>query len=327
MLLALLLFNLFILILLFLDLGVFHKKSHAISYKESLFWSFIWVTLALLFGAGVFLILGRQAGFEYLTGYLIEKTLSIDNIFVLALVFQTMGIPPLYHHRILYLGIIGAIILRAIMIFFGVLLIQEFHWIFYVFGVFLIVTAGKMLFSPDVETNPKDSRIYRFIQKLILSTSHLHGQKFFVRRLTALEKLDPVKDEALFMKLATLKKNVWVATPLFLTLILVESSDLIFAMDSIPAIFAITLDPFIVYTSNIFAILGLRSLYFLLAGALYQFSYLKYGLSMVLFFVGVKMLISGFYKIDTLLSLGIVVLLLGMSVIISLRRSQCETKL
>lgn len=291
-------FNLFVLLMLALDLGVFHRKAHIVTFKESITWTFVWVGLALLFNLGIAHYMGPQKGLEFFTGYVIEKSLSVDNVFVFALLFSYFAVPPLYQHKVLFWGILGALVMRAAMIFLGAALIAKFAWIIYVFGGFLILTGIKMIVKRDEEIHPERNPIVRWFKKLMPVTSDYRGDSFFIR-----------------------ENGVRMATPLFVVLLLVEFSDLIFAVDSIPAIFAVTKDPFIVYTSNVFAILGLRSLYFALAGVMDKFHYLKIGLGVVLSFVGVKMLLAHTaWKIDTLVSLGIIVAILAASVIISLLR-------
>ena len=257
-------FNVFILVMLALDLGVFHHKSHVVSLRESLTWTGVWVVLALLFNAGLWHYMGSQKALEFFTGYLIEKSLSVDNVFVFALLFSYFAVPPVYQHKVLFWGILGALIMRAIMIALGAALITKFAWIIYVFGGFLILTGIKMIVKREEEIHPERNPVVRWFKKLMPVTREYRGDKFFVR-----------------------ENGLRMATPLFVVLLLVEFTDLIFAVDSIPAIFAVTKDPFIVYTSNVFAILGLRSLYFALAGVLDKFHYLKIGLGVVLAFVGV----------------------------------------
>ena len=289
-------FNVFILAMLALDLGVFHRKSHVVSLKESLAWTAVWVVLALAFNAGVWHYAGSQKALEFFTGYLIEKSLSVDNVFVFALLFSYFAVPPLYQHKVLFWGILGALIMRAVMIAVGAALIAKFAWIIYVFGGFLILTGIKMIVKREEEIHPERNPVVRWFKKLMPVTPEYRGDKFFVR-----------------------ENGLRMATPLFVVLLLVEFTDLIFAVDSIPAIFAVTKDPFIVYTSNVFAILGLRSLYFALAGVMDKFHYLKIGLGVVLSFVGVKMLLSHTaWKIDTVVSLGVIVLILTLSVVLSL---------
>lgn len=308
-------FNVFVLGMLALDLGVFHRNSHEVSIKEATVWSVVWISLAMVFNAIIFFFWNQmmpgssysnsEAGLAFLTGYLIEKSLSVDNIFVFVLIFTYFAVPKQYQHRVLFWGIIGALLMRGVMIGLGAALIKEFHWIIYIFGAFLIFTGIRMAFHKNEELHPEDNPLIRLFRRMMPVTDSYHGDKFFIR-----------------------KAGVLMATPLFLVLLMVETTDLIFAVDSIPAIFAVTQDPFLVYTSNVFAILGLRSLYFVLAGVINKFHYLKLGLSVVLTFVGVKMLlIDTAYKIPTGLSLGVVALILTVAVVASLirdRRIQAE---
>jgi len=289
-------FNVFVLAMLALDLGVFHRKAHVVTFRESITWTCVWVALALVFNAGVWHFMGSQKGLEFFTGYLIEKSLSVDNVFVFALLFTYFAVPPLYQHKVLFWGIIGALVMRAIMIASGAALIANFAWIIYVFGAFLIVTGIKMIVKRSEEIHPERNPVVRLFRRMMPVTDCYRDGSFFVK-----------------------ENGVRMATPLFVVLLLVEFTDLIFAVDSIPAIFAVTTDPFIVYTSNVFAILGLRSLYFALAGVMHKFHYLKIGLGAVLSFVGVKMLLAHSpWKIDTLVSLGVVVVILAAAVIASL---------
>jgi tellurite resistance protein TerC len=281
-------FNLFVLAMLALDLGVFHRKAHEVSLREAASWSGIWIALALVFNIGVWHFLGPQKGVEFLTGYLIEKSLSIDNIFVFAILFSYFAVPAIYQHRVLFWGILGALVMRAAFIAAGAALLTRFHWIIYVFGAFLIVTGLKMALAPDRGLEPDRNPILRLVRRLVPVTDRYHGQKFFVR-----------------------ENGVRMATPLFLVLVLVETTDLIFA---------VTTDPFIVYTSNVFAILGLRSLYFLLAGVMHRFRYLKLGLAAILVFVGGKMALVDFFKIPPGLSLGVVATILAAAIAASLLR-------
>ena len=291
-------FNVFVLCMLALDLGVFHRKAHVVTFKESIAWTVVWVSLALLFNLGVAHYMGDEKGLEFFTGYVIEKSLSVDNVFVFALLFSYFAVPPLYQHKVLFWGILGALIMRAIMIFLGAALIERFTWIIYVFGAFLILTGIKMIVKREEEIHPERNPLVCWFKKLMPVTSDYRGDKFFV-----------------------CENGIRMATPLFVVLLLVEFSDLIFAVDSIPAIFAVTKDPFIVYTSNVFAILGLRSLYFALAGVMDKFHYLKIGLGVVLSFVGVKMLLGHTaWKIDTHVSLGVIVVVLAASIVVSLLR-------
>jgi tellurite resistance protein TerC len=289
-------FNVFVLAMLALDLGVFHRKAHVVSLKESLTWTVVWIALALLFNLGVWHWSGSAKALEFFTGYVIEKSLSVDNVFVFALLFSYFAVPPVYQHKVLFWGILGALIMRAIMIAAGAVLITKFSWIIYLFGGFLILTGIKMIVKREEEIHPERNPVVRWFKKLMPVTPDYRGDKFFVR-----------------------ENGLRMATPLFVVLLLVEFSDLIFAVDSIPAIFAVTTDPFIVYTSNVFAILGLRSLYFALAGVMDKFHYLKIGLGAVLAFVGVKMVLAHTaWKIDTLVSLFVIVLILATSVVWSL---------
>ena len=292
-------FNVFVLGMLALDLGVFHRKAHVVSFREAGVWSAIWIALALVFNAGVWHFFGPQKGMEFLTGYLIEKSLSVDNIFIIALIFSYFAVPEQYQHRVLFWGILGALVMRAIFIAAGAALIANFHWVIYVFGAFLIATGIKMVFTPDKGLEPEKNPVVRLVRRLVPVTDQYHGQSFFVRQNGALA-----------------------ATPLFLVLALVEATDLIFAVDSIPAIFAVTTDPFIVYTSNVFAILGLRSLYFLLAGVMHKFEFLKLGLAAILVFVGAKMAMVDLYTIPSAVSLGVVAAILAVAVAASLLRAQ-----
>jgi tellurite resistance protein TerC len=289
-------FNVFVLLMLALDLGVFNRKAHVIGFKESLTWTAVWIALAMVFNGWVWHQLGPQKGLEFFTGYVIEKSLSVDNVFVFALLFSYFAVPQIYQHKVLFWGVLGALVMRAAMIVLGAALITKFSWIIYVFGAFLIITGLKMIFKKEEEIHPENNPVVRWFKKLMPVTKDFRGDKFFVR-----------------------ENGIRMATPLFVVLLLVEVSDVIFAVDSIPAIFAVTKDPFIVYTSNVFAILGLRSLYFALAGVLDKFHYLKIGLGFVLSFVGVKMLFAHSpWKVDTLISLGVIVGILAVSVIASL---------
>ncbi len=291
-------FNLFVLAMLALDLGVFHRKAHVVSFREAMGWTVAWVTLAAIFNLGIWHFAGAEKALEFTTGYVIEYSLSVDNIFVFALLFSYFAVPAAYQHRVLFWGILGALVLRALMIVAGTVLITKFAWIIYVFGAFLILTGIKMIVKKEEEIHPERNPVVKWFKRLMPVTADYRGDKFFVR-----------------------ENGVRMATPLFVVLLLVEISDVIFAVDSIPAIFAVTKDPFIVYTSNVFAILGLRSLYFALAGVLDKFHYLKIGLGVVLTFVGVKMLLGHTpWKIDTLVSLGVIIAVLATSIVMSLVR-------
>ena len=293
-------FNLGVLAVLAIDLGIFHKKAHAVTVKEAAIWSSVWITLSLGFAGVVWWQMGTQPALEFVTGYLIEYSLSIDNIFVIVLIFSYFRIPEKYQHRVLFWGIIGALVMRGSMIAAGAFLIDRFHWIIYVFGAFLVFTGIRMAMQDESDIEPEANPILRLVRRMLPVTHDYRGQDFFVRE-------SPVRGQP-----ATL-----MATPLFVVLILVETTDLIFAVDSIPAIFAITRDPFLVYTSNVCAILGLRSLYFLLAGVIHRFHYLKLGLAVVLTFVGVKMLLGGVYEIPTLVSLLIIAVVLAAAALAS----------
>jgi tellurite resistance protein TerC len=284
----------FVIAMLALDLGVFHRQAHVVGFREALGWSVTWIGLALLFDAFVAWRFGAQLGVEFLTGYLIEKSLSVDNIFVFLVIFSGLGIPLRSQHRVLFWGILSALVLRAVMIFAGAAMLARFHWLIYVFGAFLIFTGIKLFVNRGKEEHPERSALMRLARRWIPSTPALHGERFFVR-----------------------ENGRWLATPLFMALIMVEIADVIFAVDSIPAIFAVTSDPFIVFTSNIFAILGLRSLFFLVAGLVDKFVYLKVGLAAVLVFVGAKMTLIDFVEIPALVSLAAVLALLGSAMLAS----------
>jgi tellurite resistance protein TerC len=288
-------FSLFILFMLSLDLGLFNRKAHAIRYREAAIWSGVWIMLAMVFAGIVFWYQGADLGFKFLTGYVIELSLSVDNLFVFLLIFSFFKVPAKVQHRVLFWGVMGALVMRLTMIFVGAALINRFHWIIYVFGAFLVYTGIKMFRQEDSDIQPEDNPIVRAVTRYIPITRHYEGQNFFTRvngKLTG--------------------------TLLLLVLVIVEVTDLVFAVDSIPAIFAITTNTFIVYTSNVFAILGLRSMYFLLAGVVEKFQYLRMGLAIVLTFIGVKMLIDGFVKIDVLISLVVVGTVLLASVAASI---------
>ncbi|MFQ6089055.1 MAG: TerC family protein [Candidatus Methanofastidiosia archaeon] len=290
-------FNIFVLAMLALDLGVFHRKAHVMKIKEALVWSAFWIALAFLFNLGIYLWRGPETALEFLTGYLIEKSLSVDNIFVFLLIFSYFRVSSLYQHKVLFFGILGALIMRIIFIFTGIALIQKFHWVIYVFGAFLILTGIKMALQKDKEIHPERNPVLRLFRRFMPVTDDYEDGKFFVKRA-----------------------GRYLATPLFIVLLVIETTDLIFAVDSVPAILSITLDPFIVYTSNVFAILGLRALYFALAGIMQLFHHLHYGLSAILVFVGAKMLLVDIYKIPVGIALGVVASILLISVIASVVR-------
>lgn len=285
-------FVLFLVIMLALDLGVFNKKQHEVSVKEALITSGIWIALAVVFNICVFYLMGHDKGLEFLTGYLLEKSLSVDNIFVFILLFSFFDVPKKYQHKVLFWGIFGALIMRAILIFIGTALIAQFSWVILIFGAFLVIAGLKMAFQKDGKVEPEKNPVVKYVKKVIPVTPEYHKDKFFIR----------------------IKKGGLFATPLLIVLIVVETTDLIFAFDSIPAILAITNDTFIVFTSNAFAILGLRALYFALSGFMDKFHYLKMGLSIILVFIGVKMLIAGVVHISTVLSLVVILVVLTIAV-------------
>jgi len=288
-------FNVFVLLMLALDLGIFNRKAHEVSIKEALIWTGVWIALAMCFNALIYYWQGQVKALEFFTGYVIEKSLSLDNIFVFVLIFSYFKIPSIYQHKILFWGIIGALIMRAAFIFAGVAMLEKFHWTIYLFGAILIYTGYKMLVKKETKIEPEKNPLIKLFRRIMPVTHELHDGNFFIKQ--------------------TGKRF---ATPLFLVLILVESTDLIFAVDSIPAILAITQDQFIVYTSNVFAILGLRSLYFALAGMIDKFKYLPKGLALILIFVGCKMVIVDFYKMPILIALLVIVSILIISIIASL---------
>ena len=294
-------FTVVVLSMLALDLGVFHRKAHVVRPREAFFWSALWVTLAGLFAATLWQLDGHQTAIEFTTGYFVELALSVDNLFVFLLLFRFFKVPEGLQHRVLFWGIVGALVMRAIMITAGAVLLNRFHWIIYVFGAFLVITGIKMLVQKDDEMEPERNPVLKLIRRLVPVTDHFVGDRFFTRA--------PWGPEQLVQR---------VATPLFVVLVLVETTDLVFAVDSIPAVFGVTRDPFVVYTSNVFAILGLRSMYFLLAAVIHKFWLLKPALSLVLMFVGVKMLLSGVYHMPTWVSLAVIVGVLGGAVALSL---------
>jgi tellurite resistance protein TerC len=284
--------------MLVLDLGVFHRQSHTVKYREALIWSAVWIALAIIFTVVIYFWHGRTPFLEFITGYVIELSLSVDNLFVFLLIFRYFQVPPVHQHKVLFWGILGALIMRAIFIAAGVGLIQRFHWIVYVFGAFLLYSGFKLLRQGEAEIHPEKNPVLRLFRRWVPVTKDYEGDKFFVRRTGLL------------------------ATPLLVVLVVVETTDLLFAVDSIPAILAITRDAFIVYTSNVFAILGLRSMYFALAGMMEMFRYLHYGLSVVLMFVGAKMMLSHYYEVPTVLALGAVAGILLLSVAASVLRAK-----
>ena len=303
-------FNLFVLAMLALDLGVFHRKAHSISVREAGTWSVVWISLSLLFNLGIYLFWhvivpgsaysNQEAALAFLTGYLIEKSLSVDNIFVIALIFSYFAVPAIYQHRVLFWGILGALVMRAVLIGVGAALLEEFHWIIYIFGAFLIFTGIRMALHKDEEIHVGENPVVRLVRRFMPVADQYHGSSFFVRHAGKL-----------------------MATPLFLVLLVVESTDLVFAVDSIPAIFAVTTDPFLVYTSNIFAILGLRALYFALAAMVHRFNYLKYALARVLVFIGTKIFLVGIIgKIPPVFSLTVTFGLIAGGVSVSLWKTR-----
>jgi len=332
-------------VILALDLGVFHRKAHVVSFREAMKWSFVWILLGVSFTVFIYyayelkwfgiglapdvvdgaLNNGRSAALKYLTGYVVEKSLSVDNIFVIAMIFSFFGVPQLYQHRVLYWGILGALVLRGSMIVLGAGLIAKFNWIMYIFGAFLVITGIKMFFIDSDESDLNDNFIIRLIRRFIPVTERYHGQHFLVRAGSKASQKAPVKGETALEDTVVkrARKGALLATPLGLALVMIETTDLIFAVDSIPAIFAITADPFIVFTSNVFAILGLRSLYFALAGMMDKFRYLKFSLACILTLVGIKMLIAEWLKKIlgehfSLYLLGMIVLILVLGVVFSL---------
>ncbi len=292
-------FNVFVLTMLALDLGVFNRKAHAVSLREALTWSCVWIALSLLFDVGLYLWQGPDVAVQFLTGYLIEKSLSIDNIFIFVLIFAAFNVPAAYQHRVLFWGVLGALVMRGILIAVGSVLLDDFHWILYVFGIFLIITGIRMTVQRETSVHPERNPILKLVRRIVPVTQEYERDRFFVRNAGTLA-----------------------VTPLLLVLIVIETTDLIFAVDSIPAIFAITNNPFLVYTSNVLAVLGLRSLYFVFANIINQFHYLKLGLAVVLAFVGVKMVLTGAYHIPSWLSLVVIVVVLAIAIVASLLRTR-----
>ncbi len=296
-------FVVFIISMLALDLGVFNKKAHEIKIKEAVWWSIFWIGLALIFNLGIYIFDGKEDALAFLTGYVIEKSLSVDNLFVFLMIFTFFKVPKKYQHKVLFWGVVGAIVLRAIFIFAGIALIERFEFMIYIFGAFLVITGIKMGFQGETQIEPEHNIVLRIFKKIFPVSSKYDEGNFFTRQ-----------------------NNKFYATPMFIVLLVVESSDLVFAVDSIPAIIAVTRNPFIVFTSNIFAILGLRALYFALSSFVERFYYLKYALSVILTYVGVKMLITHFYKIPTGMSLLIIVGVLGLAVLMSFVREKKSKK-
>lgn len=292
-------FTLLVLGLLVLDLGVFQRKAHAVSIKEASIWSVVWISLALAFNAGLYFLSGPTIALQFLTGYLLEKSLSVDNIFIFVLIFASFRIPLLHQHRVLFWGIIGALVMRAALILAGAALLSAFHWVFYLFGAFLVITGIRMAIQREKEIRPEKHPLVRLVQRFLPVAHDYEGGHFFTRHAGKL-----------------------MVTPLLLTLVVIEVTDLIFALDSIPAIFSITQDPFIVYTSNVFAILGLRSLYFVLAGVVQKFHYLKIGLAVILVYVGCKMSLADWVHIPTWISLCVIAFVLCVAIVFSLLRAR-----
>lgn len=290
------LFNLFVLAMLLLDLGVFHRRSHTVKIREAMIWSTVWITLAAVFAVVVYYWHGRASSLEFITGYVIELSLSVDNLFVFLVIFRYFKVSPAHQHKVLFWGIVGALVMRAVFILVGVGLIRQFHWIIYFFGALLIYSGIQLFRQHEMEVHPEKNPVLRTFRRWVPVTDDYHGDKFFIRR------------PGLY------------ATPMFVVLLVVETTDVLFAVDSIPAVLAITQDAFIVYTSNVFAIMGLRSMYFALAGLMDMFRYLHYGLALVLMFVGAKMLVSHYFQIPTEYALAVVGAILGLSIAASLVR-------
>jgi tellurite resistance protein TerC len=287
-------FNFFVLVMLALDLGVFHRKSHEVGVREALIWTSVWITLAMIFNLFIYFYFDKETAIEFFTGYMIEKSLSIDNIFVIIMIFSYFSVPKAYQHKVLFWGILGALVMRVIFILSGIELIHRFHWLVYIFGGFLVITGIRMLKAGEAKLEPEKNPLIKLARRIFRFTPDFEGDNFFVK-----------------------KAGVLWATPLFLVVIMIEFTDLIFAVDSIPAILSISDDSFIVYTSNVFAILGLRSLYFALAGIEKYFQYLKYGLSAILIFVGLKMSLVDFIYIPVEISLIVIVFILAIAMLAS----------
>jgi tellurite resistance protein TerC len=294
-------FNVVVFVLLILDLRVFHRRTHVISIKESLLWTAFWISVSLLFNLGIYFWQGSSTALEFLTCYLIEYSLSMDNLFVFLLIFSYFAVPGLYQHKVLFWGILGAVVMRLAFILAGVTLIDKFHWVIYVFGAFLILTSIRMAFRREAEMKPERNPVLRLFRRLMPVTESYVDDRFFVKRV-----------------------GRYLATPLFVVVLVIETTDVIFAVDSVPAALSISLHPFIVYSANVCAILGLRALYFALAGIMRMFRYLKQGLIAVLFFVGVKMLVSEVYEMPVGIALGVVVFVLCISVLASIIKSRRE---
>lgn len=292
-------FGVSVLVMLGLDLGVLHRKAHVIEVKEALMWSAMWIALALLFNLGIYFLLGHDMALKFLTSYLVEKSLSVDNLFVFLLIFYYFVVPSAYRHKVLFWGILGALIMRAIFIATGLLIIERIHWVIYLFGAFLIFTGIRIFLrkGKELELHPKNNPVIKLFCRFMPVTSDYRGDRFWLK-----------------------KNGGYLATPLFITLLVIETTDIVFAVDSIPAVLSITLDPLIVYSSNVFAILGLRALFFALAAVIQRWHYLNYGLSAILVFLGFKMLFSGLFKMPTGIALGVVAAILTVSAIASVLR-------
>jgi len=297
-----LIFAAFVILILILDLGIFNRKSHVVSVKEAVKLSLLWIFLALLYNFIIYLFLGSEPAMNFLTGYIVEESLSVDNLFVFLIIFSYFKVDQRYHHKVLFWGISGAMLMRALFIFAGIALIQKFHWAIYIFGAFLIFTGSKMFSNKEKEIDPGKNPVLKTLRRFVPLTDDYHEANFFI-------------------KIA----GKYIATPLFVVVVVMETTDIVFAVDSIPAIFGITCDPFIVYTSNIFAILGLRSIFFALAGIMKMFSYLNYGLAVILMFIGVKMLIADFCKIPIGIALGVVAGIILVSIAVSILKPDKKT--
>lgn len=294
-------FGVLVVTIMALDLGVFHRKAHAIKLKEALTWSAVWISLALLFNVGVYFLLGSEKALNFFTAYLVEESLSVDNLFVFLMIFSYFSVPDTAQHKVLFWGILGALIMRAIFIVTGLTIVEKIHWVIYIFGAFLIFTGIKLSMGKGREVHPENNPILRIFRRFVPATKDYHGNRFFVR-------LD----------------GRLLATPLFFVILVIETTDVMFAVDSVPAVLSVTLDPFIVYTSNVFAILGLRSIFFALAGVTLHLRYLSHGLAVILIFLGVKMISSAFYKIPVGVALGVVGGILAISIIASLVSNKKE---
>jgi len=292
-------FNAFVLAMLAIDLGLFHRTAHTVSIKEATISSLVWILLALLFNGILYFWQGPEIALQFLAGYLIEKSLSVDNIFVFVLLFSAFGVPAVYQHRVLFWGVLGALILRGLLIAIGAALLEDFHWIIYLFGAFLIITGMRMVFHKQTEVHPEHNPVLKLVRRIVPVTTNYEDDHFVVRRAGRV-----------------------LATPLLLVLLAVETTDLVFALDSIPAIFAVTTDPFIVYTSNVFAILGLRSLFFVFANIIQTFYYLRLALAIILSYVGIKMVLADIYPISTMLSLLVIAVVLALAIVASLLRTR-----